>query len=177
MSKTKNEPDHDENAMIQFGGEWLPAEDVRKKMDTTTLVVDAIDRFNSEFPHLATTSTREVVPLVRQRLQAIRLRMHYPGQQQDLAEYAVDLLAILSPEDVIEALAERHGEHLDMLQLIQLAGDQPYLLALSREAGELEQNMVSPEQTSQLWNDLARPAPGGGLWNADKVVALRSRSG
>ena len=46
MSKTKNEPDHDENAMIQFGGEWLPAEDVRKKMDTTTLVVDAIDRFN-----------------------------------------------------------------------------------------------------------------------------------
>jgi len=177
MSKTKNEPDHDEDAMIQFGGEWLPAEDVRKKMQTTTMVVDAIDRFNGEFPHLATASTREVVPLVRQRLKEIKLRMPYPGQQQDLAEYAAGLLAILSPEDVIDSLAERHGEHLDMMQLIQLAGEQPYLLALSREAAELEQNMVSPEQTSQLWNDLARPAPGGGLWNADKVVALRPKGG
>ena len=177
MSNTKREPDHDENAMIQFGGEWLPAEDVRKKMDATTQVVDAIDRFNSEFPHLATASTREIVPLVRQRLQAIRLRMPYPGQQQDLAEYAVDLLAVLSPEDVIDALAERHGQHLDMLQLIQLAGNRPYLLALSREATELEQNMVSPQQASHLRLVLARPATGGGLWKADKVVALRSKGG
>ncbi len=169
-----SDQENDAEAMIQFGGEWLPACDARRRIDTANAAADAIDRFNNAFPLLATASTREVVPLVRQRLSGIRLRLRYPGQQQDLARLAADLLNSLSPEHVLESLAERRGEQLDITQLIQLTGEQPYLLALRREAAELDQNRVSPEQAAQLWNDLARPAPGGGRWNASQVIALQS---
>ncbi|MCB1798452.1 MAG: hypothetical protein KDI67_06165, partial [Gammaproteobacteria bacterium] len=64
-----------EEPMICFGGEWIPAHDVWKKMETTTVVVDAIARFNEHFPHLASADTRNVVPLVRQRLKDVTLRM------------------------------------------------------------------------------------------------------
>ena len=53
-----------------------------------------------------------------------------------------------------------------------LAGDAAYRAALSREATEYELNRISPQQAADLWNDLGRPAPGGGLWNAAKVQAL-----
>jgi hypothetical protein len=165
--------ENDADAMIQFGGEWLPACDARERIDTANAAIDAIDRFNNAFPRLATASTREVVPLVRQRLSGIKLRLRYPGELQDLAQLASDLLHSLSPEHVLESLAERRGEQLDITQLIQLTGEQPYLLALRREAAELDQNRVSPEQTAQLWNELARPAPGGGRWNARQVIALQ----
>ena len=55
----------DEEPMIQCGGEWLPAHAVWSKIETLQSVATAIERFNDEFPDLATLTTREVVPIVR----------------------------------------------------------------------------------------------------------------
>jgi hypothetical protein len=162
----------DDEAMIRFAGEWIPATDAWKKMETATVVVEQIDRFNENFPDLASRSTREVVPLVRQRLKNIEVRMPVKAELPDLGDVARELLETQPPEDVIDLLAERHGMQIDMLGLIQMVGETAYLAALIREGREFQMNRISDDQTAQLWNELRRPAPGGGLWTAQKVDAL-----
>ena len=158
--------------MIRFGGEWVPAHEVWEKMETATVVVATIDHFNEHFPDLSTKETRDVVPLVQQRLKQIELRMPpRDGGLPDLGPLANELLDEHSPEGALAAMRERHGVQLELQHLIQLAG-QAYVGALTREATEFEANRVLPEQTAELWNDSGRPAPGGGLWTAAKVNRL-----
>jgi hypothetical protein len=168
----RNHDSDQEEPTINFGGEWIPAHDAWKKMETATVVVDAIDHFNEKFPHLASSDTRDVVPLVRKRLKDVQLRMPSKAQLPDLSSEATSLLETLSPEDVVASLRENHGAEMDMLQFVRLVGDAAYLGALRREAEELQMNRISADQTAQLWNELSRPAPGGGLWSAHKVEKL-----
>jgi hypothetical protein len=161
-----------EEPTIRFGDEWIPARDAWKKMETATVVVEAIERFNENFPHLSTPDTREVVPLVRQRLKNIQLKIPKRAEGPDFVGEAAALLEDLPPEDVIDTLAERHGLEIDLMQLVQMVGDGAYMRALGREAVEFKLNLISPDQTAQLWNDARRPAPGGGLWTARKIQEL-----
>lgn len=173
----KNADEQDEQPMIRFGGDWIPAHDVWKKMETANVVVDAIDHFNTSFPHLSSDDTRDVVPLVKQRLKDIELRIPVKYKQPDLAPVAAELLDSMSPEDAIEVLAEKHDVQMDLMQLIQLAGEKCYVKAMYREATEYRLNLISTDQTARLWNDLARPAPGGGLWTGKKITALLDNNG
>lgn len=166
-----------EEPMIRFDGEWIPAHDVWKKMETVNVVADAIARFNEKFPHLASSETRKVVPLVRQRLKDIELRMPEKNDSKpQLGSVAVQLLDELQPEDALLAIQEHHGATMDLQELIHLAGEEHYLGALAREAAEFELNRISSEQTALLWNDAGRPAPGGGLWTTKKVRQLKASS-
>lgn len=171
MSKPKSDSEK-EQPLIRFGNDWVPAHEVWDKMETVNVVADAIDRFNTHYPHLSSANTRDVVPLVRQRLKEIELRLPYKGGREDLAAIAVDLLDGMSPEDAIDVLEQKHGTRLSVTQLVQLAGDKAYRACLRREAGEYAQNRISSEQTADLWNELHRPAPGGGLWAANKIDLL-----
>ena len=69
-----------EQPMVRFGEEWIPAHTAWKKLQTISLVTDFIQRFNQEFPDLASSDTREVVPLAKQRLREIELSM--PARQR-----------------------------------------------------------------------------------------------
>lgn len=162
----------DQEPMIRFGGKWIPAHDAWKKMESATVVVEHIKRFNETFPHLSSHSTREVVPLVQRRLRDIELHMPARYTAPDLTNIAADLLDSLSPEDALQTLAERHGAELAIDQLITLVGEQAYLSCVQREGRDFEMNRISADQTAQIWNELGRPAPGGGLWSAKKVCAL-----
>lgn len=158
--------------MIRFGGQWIPAHDLWNKMETANVIADAIERFNEKFPYLSSADTRDVVPLVRQRLKDIDLRMPGKDNRPDLTPIALRLLESMAPEDVIEVLLENHDTALDMVQLIQLVGEEAYLGSLSREAHEFSLNLISPDQTAELWNETSRPAPGGGLWTGKIVSQL-----
>lgn len=171
--KTDKQP---EQPMIRFGGEWVPTQEVWNKMETANVVADVIERFNNNFPQLSNADTRDVVPLVRQRLKDVELRIPRKEKSPDLGAIAAQLMDSMPPEEVIEVLAEKHDAQLDILQLIQLAGEEHYVKVLRREAGEYRLNLISADQTAQLWNDLARPAPGGGLWTDDKINALLDRN-
>ncbi|MCB1800391.1 MAG: hypothetical protein KDI82_01765 [Gammaproteobacteria bacterium] len=166
--------DSTDQPMIRFGGELIPAHDAWKKMETVTVVVDHIDRFNEHFPHLSSRNTRDVVPLVRRRLKEIELHIPRPVELPDIGPEAAALLASAAPEDVLDMLAEKHGAQITLVQLVQLAGEAAYLGALVREGKEFENNRILPEQTAQLWNELGRPVPGGGLWSAKKVEMVLS---
>ena len=171
MSRESNDEPIDE-PVIRFGGKWVPAHDLWCKMEMAHAVADAIERFNQHFPRLASAGTREVVPLVRQRLKDIELRIPERPKPPDLAGIASNLLERLSPEAVIAVLHENHATTLDMVGLIELAGEAPYLRALRREGLDSSMNQVAPDQTAQAWNSVGRPAPGGGLWTQRKVSAL-----
>ncbi len=174
MSDDENDENDDpKEPMIRFGDQWIPAHDVWKKMETATVVTDAIDRFNTGFPQLATADTRSIVPLVRQRLKDIQLRMpKSDAESPDIGPLAKELLDAMSPEDAIEVLQEKHEVEIELGQLIQLVGETKYLDSLAREAGDFELNRISPKQTAQLWNEASRPAPGGGLWSEEKIQKL-----
>jgi len=163
---TKEEP------KIRFGEHWIPAHQAWKKMETASAVADVIDHFNTHFPELSTPVTRDVVPTVRQRLKDIQLQMPTQAEPTDHAAIAMKMLRDMAPEDVIDELARDHDLDINLQELIALAGQEAYLDALQREAKEYEANMILAEQTSQIWNEMARPAPGGGLWNKVKVEKL-----
>lgn len=159
--------------MIRFGDEWIPAHQAWSKIETATVVMEVINRFNDNFPDLSSGDTRDVVPLVRQRLKDISLRLPPKDAEfADLGEVCAGLLQEMSPEAVLEQLRREHNIGLDHAQLIQLTGESAYASALTREAREFAENRISPDQMAQLWNDAGRPAPGGGLWSAGKVEDL-----
>ena len=163
----------DEQPLIRFAGVWIPAHEVWKRMESATVVVEHIERFNERFPHLSNCQTRDVVPLVRQRLKEIELRMpHKDEDVADIGDIAAELLRSKTVEETLETLAEKHEVELGVEQLVHVAGEESYLDALQREARDLRKNRVSPEQSAQLWNEQGRPAPGGGLWSPTKILKL-----
>ena len=171
MASSKLDQDPAE-PMIRFGESWLPAHQLWHKMEIANMAADAIERFNANFPHLASAETRDVVPLARRHLQGIEVHMPSSDVQPELAGIARGLLESMSPEDVAETLRDKYAAQLDLPQLIQLVGEAAYSEALSREAHRCVLNRVSPEQTAALWNEAGRPAPSGGLWTAAKITRL-----
>lgn len=161
---------------IHFGGQWRPAHEVWKKMETANVVADTIERFNRRFPDLSTALTREIVPLVRNRLKNIELRMpEKAAGVTDLGKVAADLLHEHPPEEVIGVLQAQYHAKVDIMRLVRLTGEQPYVDALLREALVYESNRIPPEQMAELWNAAGRPPPGGGLWTGKKISALLNR--
>jgi len=161
-----------EEPLIRIGEHWVPAHEAWQKLETATAVTEIIDRFNQRFPELSTPVTREIVPLVRQRLKTITLHMPRRQTVPELEDIATELLHRHPPEEVIEILREQHDQDIDLAGLVALAGEEPYLDALRHEAREYTTNKILPEQTADIWNDMHRPAPGGGLWNRRKVEML-----
>lgn len=171
MTDTPN--NDDESPCICFGGNWIPAYEVWDKIETSSVVLECIHRYNQKWPDLATALTRDMVPVVRKRLGDIQIRLPArPIKTPELEQEARKLLKTLSPEDVVDTLVRDHDWNGDMLGLIYLAGVDAYTAALLRETSEFEFNRIAPEQAAGLWNEWGRPVPGGGLWSAPKIQKL-----
>lgn len=166
-------PDSGKEPLVRVGGQWVPAHQVWARMEVASEVADSIERFNRNFPQLSTDATREVVPLVRQRLKDISIRMpENAPESQDTGSLLVRLLAELSPEEALEQLQEQTGEVISLRDMILLAGEHAYSQALVREAIEYQANAILPEQTALIWNDMARPSPAGGPWTGRKIEQM-----
>ena len=160
---------------ILFNGQYIPAHEAWKRMETATVATEILERFNTTFPDLATEETRAVVPLVRQRLKDVEVRLpKIPAKAPEIKELAIALLKTTSPEEVLDTLQVEFDTELDIQQLLALTGKEPYLSSISQEANELTTNKISNDQMAELWNELRRPAPGGGFWTAAKVEKLLS---
>lgn len=162
----------DKEPQIRFGNDWIPAHQAWGKMETAHAVVDAIEHFNTHFPKLASAQTRAAVPTVRQRLKDIEMRLPRKAEPTDYSAIAREMLARLGPEEALDELANEHQQSMNLHELIHLAGEKHYLAAMQREAMEFEANRILAEQTATIWNEMSRPAPGGGLWTQRKVEAL-----
>lgn len=163
----------DENPRIRVSSEWIPAHQAWSKFETASNAAETIERFNQRWPELASDATRTIVPKVRKQLKAIELMM--PKRKPilpDLGEKATELLAVLGPEQTIEAIKDEYGHELDLQALVTIAGMPAYTTSLRNELLELRRNKITSQQTATLWNELGRPAAGGGQWTANKVDDL-----
>lgn len=166
----------DNEPKILFAGQWVPAHSVWKKLEAASIAADVIERFNSRFPTLSTESTRIAPSHARRHLKGMELDIGRSKELARIGDIACELLKEYPPEDVLEILARDHDVEWDLVALIEVAGAQAYTDALAAEAGEMQANRILPEQLAQVWNDLGRPAPGGGLWNKRKIEELLNKA-
>jgi len=167
-----NTEDEAEEPQIRFGTQWIPAHQAWAKIQTANAVVDVIDHFNTRFPLLASSLTRSAVPTARVRFKDLEIRNPKEQSGPDYAAIAIELLNRLDPESVLDELASAHNHPLSLQELIFLAGEKHYIAALKKEAVEFEQNLILSSQTAEIWNEMSRPAPGGGLWSQNKIDKL-----
>ena len=150
-----------------------------------------LDRLNQTYPNLASDYTRDAVEEFRRI--PITLHQTYNNEtykissskqdvteetadnndgDQKLVEAAQELLAIHSFDDVLDILQTEHGVTLNLAQLVNLVGNNIYLVALRREAKEFQSNAISTPQIAQLWSDLERPPIGDSSWTATSVSMI-----
>jgi len=167
------------------------------KKDTTNFIAaleegaNQLDRLNQTYPNLASDDTRDAVEEFR-RMPIIMQQTHSNetyettsseqdfteektdngGGDQKLIETAQELLAIHSFDDVLDILQTEHGVTLNLAQLVNLVGNNIYLVALRREAKEFQSNAISTPQIAQLWSDLGRPPIGDTSWTASSVEMI-----
>jgi len=166
--------------------------DTRKFVDALSHGAEQLDRLNKAYPNLADDFTRDTVEEFRRK--PIQLEQGFseektystinmnesaesevPGSNendQKLTSTAQELLAIHSFEDALDIMQTKHDTPLNMLQLIELAGQEAYIGALKREVQEFQSNAISVDQVAQLWKDFGRPPIDGSSWTARSVSML-----
>ncbi len=150
-----------------------------------------LDRLNQTYPNLASDFTRDAVEAFRRI--PIELQQTHEKEthstttsKQDFTEKEINdqkliettqaLLAIHSFDDVLEILQTEHGVTLNLAQLVNLAGNNIYIVALRREAQEFQANAISLPQIAQLWSDLERPPIGDSGWTTTSVSIILEES-
>jgi len=146
-------------------------------IETAREALEQLKRLSRDFPQFSTEHVRlaietwteemfqkgEVIWLEKQRKRL---------ERSALESRAEELIEQYHVEDVLDLLVKEFNREIDFYGLIDLCGRDKYIAALRREAIELKQNFVSPEQTAELWNTAGKPALGGDRWNATGVSVL-----
>lgn len=146
-------------------------------IETAREALEQLKRLSRDFPHFSTEHVKlaietwneemfqkgEVIWLEKQRKRLERSAME---------SRAEELIEQDHVDEVLEKLVAEFNREIDFYGLIDLCGRDKYIAALRREAVELKQNFVSPEQTAELWNTAGKPALGGERWNAKGVSVL-----
>ncbi len=140
--------------------------------------VDHLDRLNREYPHLACDVTTQAVVDMRKLFdnppELTPRDEKATKTSPEIQALARKLLSEMPLEDAMAALL-RQGHRIETPeQMIDTVGNRDYIAALRREAREFQDNALSLEQISSLWNDLKRPALGDDHWTARSISLLLS---
>lgn len=155
---------------VRIAGKWIPTHRIWKMLETVNTATDLVERYNDENPDHASSITIDAVTAVRERLKALQMSLPTSEEEtRDPAEVAGELLKTMPPEDVIATLEQEHGVKANMQGLITLVGEEVYVESMRDEANEYIANMITPDQIAELWNELHRPSPNGGLWSEHLV--------
>jgi hypothetical protein len=139
--------------------------------------VTQLKRLSRDFPRLSTRHVKVAIETWNEEmfqkgeivwLEKQRKRM----ERSALEDRAAELIEEHHLDDVLDTLVSEFKREIDFYGLIDLCGRDKYIAALRREAIELKQNSISPEQTAELWNSVNKPAIGGDRWNAKGVSVL-----
>jgi hypothetical protein len=145
--------------------------------DAAREAVGQLKKLTRDFPHLTTQPVRHAIEtwnedLFRRGELIWEERQRVKREQAALELRAIELIDQNHVDDVLEMLANEFERDFDYYDLIDMVGKDRYIGALRREAIELVQNCVSPEQTADLWNSVGKPPIGGERWNAVGVSVL-----
>ena len=139
--------------------------------------VEQLRRLSKDFPALSTPQVKQALETWNEEMfrkgEIIWLEKERQRQEKSALESrAQALVDSLLVDDALDSLNQEFSKELDYQDLINLAGRDKYIAAMRREAIELKQNFVSPEQTAELWNSLGKPVVGGERWVAGAVSVL-----
>jgi len=156
--------------MMKIAGRWVPTHKMWKMLETVNTATDLVDRFNQDMPEIASSDTRDTVAAVRERLRSLQMNMPNGEEEKPpIGDAAIELLKCQSPEEAIATLEQEYGSKPDLKDLITLVGPEAYIDSLRAEVDEYLQNMITPDQIAELWNEARRPSPHGGLWSENMI--------
>lgn len=136
---------------------------------------DQLDRLNQHFPNLVTSASLEGVECWRNceiNMQDSSKADRDGDGTEEIREVAQQLVKTEDLEDVLEILKVKHGVELNLPQLVELIGKEPYLNVLRKEASLMVDKGLTYEEISIAWNDLGRPALGASKWEAKAISLL-----
>jgi hypothetical protein len=139
--------------------------------------VSQLKRLSRDFPRLSTRHVKMAIETWNEEMfqkgEIIWLEKQRKREERSALESrAAELIEANLVDDVLDTLISEFDREIDFHGLIDLCGREKYIDALRREAMELKQNSISPEQTAELWNSVSKPAIGGERWNATAVSVL-----
>ncbi len=146
-------------------------------IDTAREAVSQLKRLTHDFPRLSTRHVKRAIETWNEEMfqkgELIWLEKQRKRLERSAMELrAQELIEVNLVDDVLDRLIAEFNREIDFFGLIDLCGREKYIAALKREALELKQNFISPEQAADLWNAAGKPAAGGERWNARAVSTL-----
>jgi hypothetical protein len=168
-----------EERLVRFGNNHISLAEVEKKRETVQEAQTHLGRLNERYPELASDCTRQAAA------GAVVDRAHKgaassaeesaaaPVQIPGLEELLDEMVGDMSVDEVLETLSRSHGIDIDSATLARAVGAEAYAMMLRRELEQYEQNFLSEEQISELWNEAGISVPGGGVWTAVAIGQLK----
>jgi hypothetical protein len=139
--------------------------------------VSQLRRLSKDFPALSSSHVKHAIETWNEEMfrkgEIIWLEKERKKLEKTALETrAMELIERQLVDDVLETINSEFGKELDYQDVINLVGREKYIAAMRREAEELKQNFISPEQTAELWNSVGKPSVGGDRWVAGAVSVL-----
>ena len=154
-------------------------EAMKKLYEAVEACADKLEQLNTSFPNLATDYTKESIENWKRSKDRVVFDQAAPEPEpepekdgMDVKVLAIELLGENELEDVLEILSDEYKIDLDMVEFVNVIGNELYLDALRRDARTLVANSISASQIASLWNDLERPCMGAPRWEANGVSIL-----
>jgi hypothetical protein len=146
-------------------------------IETAREAIAQLKQLSCDFPHLSTPHVKLAIETwndeMFQKGEIIWLEKQRKREERSAIESrSAQLIEDHLTDDVLDMLMQEFETEIDYHGLMDLCGRDKYIAALRREAIELKDNCVSPEQTAELWNSVDKPAVGGDRWNAKAVSVL-----
>ncbi|MGD2117758.1 MAG: hypothetical protein PVG66_05320 [Chromatiales bacterium] len=159
--------------VVKIAGVDVPVHLVWKKIEAINTANDLLERLNHDFPHLASEFTRGIPPVVRDRIKKSIGDLQPPQQvDEDIVGFLKDKIGEYSPEETVDLLMQEKGIEITLSDLVYYIGRENYIEVMRREAELFKTNMILPEQTASVWNEMQRPAPGKARWTKGDVEML-----
>lgn len=162
------------DTVIRIAGIDVPIHLAWDKIEVLNTSADVLEQLNEKYPHLATEFSHEVIPLIRKRISdCIGDVKPPPAKEAHLVEYLLEKLeADVDPVDIIDLAHREKNIEMTLEDLVYLVGEKPYMAALTRQANIFNENKLSPDQISSLWNDVHLPAPGKQHWTPKDIEII-----
>jgi hypothetical protein len=163
----------EKNTFVKIAGIEIPIHLAWKKIEVLNTGADLLERLNKQYPHLASDFTHDIVPITRDRMKASVGDARPPKKiSEDIEAYLKEKINEAYPADIVDMVGREKNLDITMEDLLYYVGEENYMKSMERQAHEYQANKISPQQTAELWNMEALPAPGKQHWTENDIRKL-----
>ena len=166
-------PEEEKITFVKIAGMEIPIHLAWKKIEVLNTGADILERLNKDYPHLASDFTHDIIPITRERMKSTVGNASAPPKiAENIENYLKEKIEQYYPNDLVELVSREKNLDISMDDLLYYVGEQNYMASMERQALEYQSNKISPQQTAELWNMEAMPAPGKAHWTEKDIRKL-----